>query len=118
MSAATGDEPVARDEVFGPVLTVLPYDGGRSLPELANATDYGLVASIFGRDLDRVRELTNGLEVGVSAINRLSTGLEVQAPFGGWKASGSWDPEQGTEAIGFYTRSQTIYWKSEGSEWP
>lgn len=118
VSAASGEELVAREEVFGPVLTVLPDRGARSLSELANARDYGLVASIFGRDLDRVRELTNSLEVGVIAINRLSTGLEVQAPFGGWKASGSSDPEQGTEAINFYTRSQTVYWKSEGSEWP
>ena len=50
------------------------------------------------------------------AINRMSTGLESQAPVGGWKASGSDDPEQGVEAISFFTKSQTMYWKSAGED--
>jgi aldehyde dehydrogenase (NAD+) len=119
LAASSGREAVAREEVFGPVLTILPDADEGALASLANATDYGLVASIFGRDIERIRVLANRLDVGIIAINRLSTGLEVQAPFGGWKASGSSDPEQGTEAISFYTRSQTIYWKSvEGAELP
>ena len=90
------------------------------LARVANDTEYGLVASVFGRDIDRVRQLCNQLDVGMLAINRASTGLEVQAPTGGWKASGSGDPEQGEEAIRFFTKSQTIYWKSAiaGDEFP
>ena len=82
------------------------------LAAVANDTPYGLVASVYGRDADAIRGLANRLEVGMVAINRASTGLEVQAPAGGWKDSGCGDAEQGQEAIRFSTRSQTLFWKS------
>jgi len=104
---------LASDEVFGPVLTVLAAEGPAQAMEAANDSEYGLVASIFGRDIDAVRGLCNRLEVGLIAVNRASTGLEVQAPAGGWKSSGGGDPEQGDEALRFYTENQTIYWKSQ-----
>lgn len=108
----SGDERIAREEVFGPVLGLFPAAPAEQLVDYVNDTPYGLVASIYGKDMDRIRTLLNQLEVGVIAINRPSTGLEVQAPFGGWKDSGGSDPEQGVEAIRFFTKSQTIYWKS------
>lgn len=120
VAAAGRDSTFGRREVFGPVLTILDAVDDADLARVANDTEYGLVASVFGRDIDRVRQLCNQLDVGMLAINRASTGLEVQAPTGGWKASGSGDPEQGEEAIRFFTKSQTIYWKSAiaGDEFP
>ena len=120
VSAVGRDGTFGRREVFGPVLTILEAHGDDDVARVANDTEYGLVASIFGRDIDRIRRLCNELEVGMLAINRASTGLEVQAPTGGWKDSGSGDPEQGEEAIRFFTRSQTMYWKSAiaGDEFP
>ena len=103
---------IARDELFGPVLTILDAAPADDLARIANDTPYGLVASVHGRDMDAVRGLCNRLEVGMIAINRASTGLEVQAPAGGWKDSGCGDAEQGQEAVRFYTRSQTLFWKS------
>ena len=103
---------IARDELFGPVLTVLDAQNPDALVDVANDSEYGLVASIFGQDSDTIRQLANQLDVGLIAINRLSTGLEVQAPAGGWKASGDGEPEQGQEAIRFFTKNQTVYWKS------
>ena len=117
--AASQDVVVAREEVFGPVLVVLSELEG-SLADVVNRTPYGLAASVFGRDMDRVRLLLNELQVGTVAINRMSTGLEVQAPSSGWKASGYGDPEQGTEAVRFFTKNQTVYWKSGllGADFP
>jgi hypothetical protein len=62
----------------------------------------------------------NDLAVGVLAINRMSTGLEPQAPACDWKGSGSHDPDQGVEAITFFTKSQFLYCKqtSPGVEFP
>src|SRR5689334_5745254 len=76
---------IAREEIFGPVLVVLDAVAPDELAAVANDTPYGLVASVHGRDADAIRTLANGLEVGMVAINRASTGLEVQAPAGGWK---------------------------------
>ena len=106
---------VAREEIFGPVLAILDAVQPNDLAAVANDTPYGLVASVYGRDADAIRGLANRLEVGMVAINRASTGLEVQAPAGGWKDSGCGDAEQGQEAIRFSTRSQTLFWKSTAS---
>lgn len=105
--------PLAREEVFGPVLTLIRAEDVDHAVDMANDTEYGLAASVFGRDTDTLQMVSNRIETGLLAINRGSTGLEVQAPSGGWKASGDGDPEQGNEALRFYTRSQTIYWKSQ-----
>ena len=112
VAAHSRDVAIARDEVFGPVLTILDAVEPKDLAAVANDTPYGLVASVYGRDADAIRTLANRLEVGMVAINRASTGLEVQAPAGGWKDSGCGDAEQGQDAIRFFTRSQTLFWKS------
>jgi aldehyde dehydrogenase (NAD+) len=112
VAARSRDLAIAREEVFGPVLAILDAVTPDALAGVANDTPYGLVASVYGRDIDAIRALTNRLDVGMVAINRASTGLEVQAPAGGWKDSGCGDAEQGQEAIRFYTRSQTLFWKS------
>jgi len=114
LAARSRELAVARDEIFGPVLAILDAVEPEELAAVANDTPYGLVASVYGRDADAIRALANRLEVGMLAINRASTGLEVQAPAGGWKDSGCGDAEQGQEAIRFFTRSQTLFWKSTG----
>ena len=115
VGAEDRSQSIAREELFGPVLTILPASNADHAVALANDSEYGLVASVYSRDIDEIRGVCNQLETGLIAINRASTGLEVQAPSGGWKASGGGDPEQGAEAIRFYTESQTIYWKSRSA---
>ncbi len=83
----TGEMAVWREEIFGPVVAIRACDGDDDAIALANDTDAGLVAYVFGRDPARLRRVTAALEVGMVGVNEgmVST---AQAPFGGIKASG------------------------------
>ncbi|MGD0538936.1 MAG: aldehyde dehydrogenase family protein [Verrucomicrobiota bacterium] len=101
---------IARDEVFGPVIAVMPVDGFEEALAVANGLDVGLSASIVTRDLQKAMLYAERIEAGVVKINQVSTGLALQAPFGGVKQS-STDTfrEQGAGAIEFYSRLKTVY---------
>jgi acyl-CoA reductase-like NAD-dependent aldehyde dehydrogenase len=79
--------PIAREEVFGPVLTVTPFDTADEAVTLANALDYGLVAGVYTRDISRALSLSRRLEAGSIWVNGWFIGGQ-QAPTGGIKASG------------------------------
>jgi len=104
------DAPLANEEVFGPVLTYLPVDDEAAAIRLANATPFGLCASVITRDLGAAFRCARQLRVGVVKINQPSTGLALHAPFGGTKASSA-DAfrEQGMAALQFFTRTKTVY---------
>ncbi len=88
---------IAREEVFGPVLTLIPFDDEADAIELANATDYGLTAGIFSRSPGRIGRLVDAVEAGNIYVNRPITGARVGVePFGGYKASGT-GPKAGGE---------------------
>ena len=77
---------------------------------VANGVDVGLSASIVTRDLKKAMLYTERIEAGVVKVNQISTGLALQAPFGGVKKSSSDSfKEQGASAIDFYTRIKTVY---------
>ena len=78
---------VCQDEIFGPILSVLEFDSDEEALTLANATDYGLIASIWTQDTQRQRYFTQRLEMGTIAINR-GGGLSTRSPWGGFKQSG------------------------------
>ena len=101
---------LAREEVFGPVLAIMAVDGFESALALANSLDVGLSASIVTRDVQKAMQYSERIEAGVVKINQISTGLALQAPFGGVKQS-STDTfrEQGPNAVDFYTRQKTVY---------
>lgn len=101
---------IAREEVFGPVVGIIGVDSFEEALAVANGVDVGLSASLVTRDLKKAMVYAERIEVGVVKINQISTGLALQAPFGGVKKS-STDSfrEQGIEAIDFYTRLKTIY---------
>jgi alpha-ketoglutaric semialdehyde dehydrogenase len=75
---------------------------------ISNAVPYGLVTSVFTRDLDAVLELVDGLDTGMIRINQPTSGVDYHAPFGGEKASSYGPREQGKAAREFYTSSHTI----------
>ena len=79
--------PVCRDEIFGPVVSVLTFDRDDEALELANDTDYGLLVSLWTREPERQRYLVRRLEVGVVTINNASM-LSHRTPWGGFKQSG------------------------------
>jgi len=105
----TGVRPeheIAREEVFGPVLAVLPFDDDEQGIELANGTEYGLAAGVFTRDLDRAHRAAARLKAGQIYVNEWFTG-GVETPFGGVKRSG-FGREKGQEALLNYVQSKNV----------
>jgi aldehyde dehydrogenase (NAD+) len=101
---------IARDEVFGPVVGILAVDSFDEALAVANGVEYGLSASLVTRDLKKAMLYSERIEAGVVKINQISTGLALQAPFGGVKKSSTDSfKEQGTAAIEFYSRTKTVY---------
>ncbi len=101
---------IAQEEIFGPVISVIRADNFDEAIEQANAIGFGLSAGIITNNLQRAFQFANRIEAGVVKINEPTTGLALQAPFGGFKqSSANTFKEQGQAAIEFYTRTKTIY---------
>ena len=81
------DSPVAREEIFGPVLTVLPFEGDDDAVALANDSDYGLSGSVWSADRDRAMALGRRLRTGTVSVNG-GVWYSPDVPFGGYKQSG------------------------------
>ena len=99
----------SREEIFGPVALVVPAESGAEALAIANDTPFGLVASLFTRDLGRALAFARDMRAGVVKINQETAGLELQLPFGGTKDSSSGSREQGKAAREFFTEWKTIY---------
>ncbi|HVR35330.1 MAG TPA: aldehyde dehydrogenase family protein [Methylomirabilota bacterium] len=106
----TPDMRIAREEVFGPVVAVMTVGNFDEALQVANGVDVGLSASIVTRDLKKAMRYSQRIEAGVVKVNQISTGLALQAPFGGVKKSSTDSfKEQGPQAIEFYSRLKTVY---------
>lgn len=99
---------IAREEIFGPVLGVMPVDGIDEALAIANGTDYGLHATVYTRDLDRAMYFGRRLECGTVAINGFTEG-DIKTPFGGYHKSGSLSRDKGVEAMTQYQQIKTIW---------
>ncbi len=97
----------AREEIFGPIASVIPFDDEQQAIELANDTMYGLSGSIWTRDGARALRVARALETGVLSINS-NTSVRVSTPFGGFKQSG-YGRELGPHALDAYTEVKSIY---------
>jgi aldehyde dehydrogenase (NAD+) len=100
---------VAREEIFGPVLSVIRVADADAAFEAANAVEYGLAASVYTRDVQAIFRFVDRVDVGIAHVNQPTLGGEVHLPFGGVKASGIGPHEQGREAVDFFTRVKTVY---------
>jgi len=100
---------LGQDELFGPVLGVIPVDGLDEAIAVANQVRYGLSASIFTRDLGTAMTFIRGIQAGIVHVNSETAGAEPQVPFGGYKGSSSYSREQGKAAREFYTQLKTVY---------
>jgi acyl-CoA reductase-like NAD-dependent aldehyde dehydrogenase len=98
----------AREEIFGPVATVIPFDDEDQAVRLANDTIYGLSASIWSRDGARALRVARAIDTGVLSINS-NTSVRVATPFGGFKQSG-YGRELGPHALDAYTEVKSIYY--------
>jgi alpha-ketoglutaric semialdehyde dehydrogenase len=100
---------VAQDEIFGPVVSVIPADDLESALAKANAVGYGLSSSIYTRDLHSAFRYADASEAGMLHVNLPTLGGEAHVPFGGVKDSGFGDRECGTAAFDFFTEQRVVY---------
>jgi aldehyde dehydrogenase (NAD+) len=100
---------IAQEEIFGPVLSVIPVAGYGAAITAANQTRYGLSASIFTRDVNAAFRAMRDLEVGIVYVNAGTTGAETHLPFGGWKETGNGHREAGHAALDSFTEWKSIY---------
>jgi acyl-CoA reductase-like NAD-dependent aldehyde dehydrogenase len=101
---------IAQEEIFGPVISVIRASKLDDAIEKANSIHFGLSAGIVTNDMQKAFTFANRVEAGVVKINEATTGLSLNAPFGGFKhSSANTFKEMGQAAIDFYTRTKTIY---------
>jgi acyl-CoA reductase-like NAD-dependent aldehyde dehydrogenase len=102
----TNEMTIAQEEVFGPVLSVIRYSDPEEALDIANDSQYGLVAGVFTSDLDRATHLAERLEAGQVFVNEWFQPA-IEAPFGGFKKSG-FGREKGQAAMGSYYRWKNV----------
>jgi alpha-ketoglutaric semialdehyde dehydrogenase len=102
---------IAREEIFGPVLVVMPAKDFDEALQLANATPFGLASSIYTTDLAKARRFVAESEVGLCHVNLTTAWKEPQLEFGGVKESGRGLPEAGESGLEFFTAHQAVYVK-------
>jgi aldehyde dehydrogenase (NAD+) len=105
----TTDMRIAREEIFGPVLSVLRVKDFEEAMTVANDTEFGLSSSIFTNDVTRMFRFVEEIETGMTHINSPTTGGEAHIPFGGIKGTSVGDREQGSTALDFYTELKVVY---------
>ena len=106
LNNVTQDMTVAREEIFGPVLSIIDYEEPEEAIKIANDTDYGLAAGIFTKNIDQATRASNQLEAGQIYVNSWFTG-SIATPFGGYKQSG-YSREKGQQALKSYLQVKNI----------
>lgn len=115
LDRASATDPIAQDELFGPVLVLLDAADHDEAVRIANGTKYGLAASVYTADLGSAFAFVERLEAGIVKVNEPTPGLEPHMPAGGWKASGYGPPELGPSALDFFTREKSVYLNPSGA---
>ncbi|HYX11185.1 MAG TPA: aldehyde dehydrogenase family protein, partial [Candidatus Acidoferrum sp.] len=101
------DMRIAAEEIFGPVVSVIPFDSDDEAVRLANATPYGLSGSVWSRDIGKALRTARRLQAGVVSVNSNSS-VHTEAPFGGYKMSGI-GRELGMHALELYTELKNVF---------
>ncbi len=99
------DMRIAREEIFGPVLAVIPYDDVQDAVRIANDSEYGLAGSVWTADVDQGMDIARRVRTGTYGVNQYT--MDFIAPFGGYKASGI-GREFGKEGLEHYIELKSI----------
>jgi acyl-CoA reductase-like NAD-dependent aldehyde dehydrogenase len=108
LGGVTPSMRIAREEVFGPVVSLIEFDTFEQAIEIANSIDYGLSTAIYTKNVNRAFTAMRDLEAGITYINAPTIGAEVHLPFGGVKQTGNGHRE-GLGAIDFFTTWKAVY---------
>jgi aldehyde dehydrogenase (NAD+) len=100
---------IAQEEIFGPVLSVVPVDGYDEAMTAANQVRYGLSASVYTREVNMAFRAMRDFETGIVYVNAGTTGAETHLPFGGWKNTGNGHREAGHVALDTFTEWKAVY---------
>ncbi len=100
---------IAQEEIFGPVVSVIPVDSLEQAIEVANGVRYGLSSSIYTRNINNAFRAQRDLDTGIVYVNAPTIGAETHLPFGGTKCTGNGHRESGVAALDFYSEWKTIY---------
>ena len=100
---------ISKEEIFGPVLSVLKVRDFDEAIRVANDVDYGLSSSIYTRNVGHAFRAVQALEAGITYVNAPTIGAEVQLPFGGVKNTGNGGREAGSSAVEEFTEIKTVF---------
>lgn len=106
---ATSTMRIAQEEIFGPVVSLIPVKTFEEAIEVNNSVTYGLSSSIFTRDVNRVFKAQRDLDTGIVYVNAGTTGAEIHLPFGGTKGTGNGHRDSGVQALDVFTEWKAVY---------
>ena len=100
---------IAQEEIFGPVVALIPCNSFEQAVEIVNDSKFGLSSAIYTRDVNRAFKAIETLDTGITYINASTIGAEIQLPFGGTKGTGNGHREAGTAALEIFSEWKSVY---------
>ncbi|MDH5790427.1 MAG: aldehyde dehydrogenase family protein [Nitrospinota bacterium] len=100
---------IAQEEIFGPVVAIIPCNSFEQAVEIVNDSKFGLSSAIYTRDVNRAFKAIETLDTGITYINASTIGAEIQLPFGGTKGTGNGHREAGTTALEIFSEWKSVY---------